>query len=179
MYGGSKLAHIQFSLPAAYTNRPIGSLTGYELTWYYYGYSYTYAFILGSVQIVGASMLLFRKTAFLGAALILPVIANILLIDIFILRNDYGPELMAIIICISMLLILWHGRAALLRLFWTEQPNEPANSGGRHFWVRVCIVVIVLSVLTAGVIERRMSHPNHVSKAHRSAIPRNPRSHHA
>lgn len=164
MYGGSKLAHVQFSLPAEYANRRIGSLNGYELTWYYFGYSYTYAFILGSVQIVGATLLLFRKTAFLGAALILPVIANILLIDIFILRNDYGPELMAVFISISMLLILWSERDALIRLFWTEQASEPVQSGRSHFWIRVSIIATVLLLLIIGVVGRRI-HRQHVSDA--------------
>lgn len=164
MYGGSKLAHMQFSLPAAYAKRSIGSLSGYELTWYYYGYSYTYAVILGLVQLVGATLLLFRKTAFLGAALMLPVMGNILLINIFILRNDYGAELMAILISCSLLVILWHGRHTLIQQFWIEQPTEPGPSARNHFWVRVCIVAAVVVLLIMGVIERRYAHRNDVSE---------------
>jgi hypothetical protein len=66
MYGMSKLAHMQFHLPAEIAHRPVGSLSGYELTWYYYGYSRTYACILGLAQVFGATLLLFRKTAFTG-----------------------------------------------------------------------------------------------------------------
>jgi hypothetical protein len=178
IYGGSKLAHMQLSLPAEYAKRAIGSLTGYELTWYYYGYSYTYAFILGLVQVVGATLLLFRRTAFLGSALMLPVMINILLINIFILRNDYGPEVIATIISTFLLMILWHGRHALIRNFWIEQPTEPDQSARSHFWVRVCIVATVVVLLIIGVTERRYSHKNHAADArpHQStaaAVPSN------
>ena len=167
MYGGSKLAGMQFSLPPEYAKRTLGSLSGYELTWYYYGYSYTYAVILGSVQIFGATLLLFRKTCFLGAALILPVIANILLIDIFILKNDYGPELMAIVISTSMLVILWHKRDTVIRLFWSEEASEPVRSSRIHLWIRVFIVTAVVLFLTLGVYTRR-NNKRHVSNLARN-----------
>ncbi len=64
MYGGSKLAGMQFSLPPEYAKRTLGSLSGYELTWYYYGYSYTYAVILGSVQIFVRPSFSSEKPAF-------------------------------------------------------------------------------------------------------------------
>jgi hypothetical protein len=91
MYGLSKLLHLQFNLQAELSSRPIGSLTGYQLTWYYYGYSRIYVCLLGCTQVAGASLLLFRKTNRLAALLLTPVMANILLINIFILVNDYGP----------------------------------------------------------------------------------------
>jgi hypothetical protein len=67
MYGMSKLAHMPFHLAAEIAHRPVGSLSGYELTWFYYGYSRTYACILGLTQVFGATLLLFRKTALAGA----------------------------------------------------------------------------------------------------------------
>ena len=154
MYGMSKLAHTQFHLPAAIAERPIGSLTGYELTWYYYGYSRIYACILGLTQVAGATLLLFRKTAFLGAAMMLPVMGNILLINIFILVNDYGPEFMATLILCSLLVILWYERDALVSTFWESRQSESAASRKMHIVIRVCIVVAVISIMTVGVITR-------------------------
>lgn len=43
MYGVSKLSHLQFNMSSALAQRSIGSLNGYELTWFYYGYSRVYA----------------------------------------------------------------------------------------------------------------------------------------
>ena len=78
-YGVSKLAGWQFSLSPDIAAKPIGALSGFQLTWYYYSYSHIYARILGTTQLVGGALLLSRKTALLGAAAMLPMIANILL----------------------------------------------------------------------------------------------------
>jgi uncharacterized membrane protein YphA (DoxX/SURF4 family) len=80
-YGLSKLAGVQFKLPPEIAMRPVGSLSGYQLTWYYYSYSRTYASILGLTQLAGAAMLLFPKTALLGAAVMTPIMANIVMIQ--------------------------------------------------------------------------------------------------
>jgi hypothetical protein len=157
MYGMSKLMHLQFSLGPKLANRTIGSLTGYELTWYYYGYSRTYACILGITQVLGATLLLFRKTTFLGAAMMMPVMANILLINIFILVNDYGPEIMATIIVLSLLTILWYDRARLIAILWNEQSGETAESRRGHLYIRAVIVIAVVTFMILGAWQRAHS----------------------
>src|SRR5579885_1330177 len=78
-YGSSKLLGKQFTLPPETALKAVSSLSGYQLAWYYYSYSHAYACILGLVQLAGGAMLLFRKTAALGAAVMLPVMANIVM----------------------------------------------------------------------------------------------------
>jgi hypothetical protein len=150
IYGMSKLAHLQFSLGPKLINRPIGSLTGYELTWYYFGYSRTYACVLGMTQVLGATLLLFRKATFLGAAMMMPVMANIVLINIFIMVRDYGAELMAILIFTSLLTILCYDRARFIAIFWDQQSGETVESRRRHLYIRACIVIAALSIILAG-----------------------------
>jgi hypothetical protein len=158
MYGMSKLARLQFALPPTIANRPVGSLTGYELTWYYYGYSHIYAYLLGLIQVAGATLLLFRKTTLLGAVLIFPVIANILMINLFVLRNDYGPEFMATFILVSMLLILWHERGTLISTFWSSQPVEPPSSRRTQLLIRITILGAVLLMTAVGAFYRHLGH---------------------
>ena len=152
MYGVSKLLHLQFNLAAELAPRAIGSLNGYQLTWFYYGYSRIYASILGLTQVTGATLFLFRKTTLLAALLMLPVMANILLINIFILVNDYGPYVISACLCASMLAILWHQRTALLTLLWANQTTEPADSNRTHRWIRVLIVALVSAIMISGAI---------------------------
>jgi hypothetical protein len=149
MCGFSKLLHWQFNLQSELAQRPIGSLTGYQLTWYYYGYSKTYACLLGLTQVAGASLLLFRKTALLAALLMTPVMVNILMINIFILVNDYGPYVISALILASMLLILWHERLSLVSLLWSSQVSEAPVSQRTHRWIRRLIVVLVIGILIA------------------------------
>jgi len=151
MYGVSKLLHLQFNV-AELARRPIGSLNGYQLTWFYYGYSRVYASILGLTQVAGATLLLYRKTTLLAAVVMFPVMANILLINMFILVNDYGPYVISTIICLSMLIILWHQRAALLSLFWMKQTPEPRESSRTHRWIRMLIVLGVCAIMISGTI---------------------------
>jgi hypothetical protein len=39
MYGISKLLHLQFNLQTQLAQQAVGSLTGYQLTWFYFGFS--------------------------------------------------------------------------------------------------------------------------------------------
>ena len=126
-YGSSKLAHMQFHLNQALAQHPVASLTGYQLTWYYYGYSRAYSCVLGLTQVAGGALLLFRKTALLGAVTMMPVIVNVLLIDVFILPPDYGPTVPALIIFVSLVVLLWRDREPLAQAVWTSQISEPTG----------------------------------------------------
>ena len=153
-YGMSKLLHLQFNMSSELAQRPIGSLNGYQLTWFYFGYSRVYACILGLTQVTGATLLLFRKTTLLAGLIMLPVMVNILLINIFILVNDYGPYVISALICTALLAILWNQRAALFTLLWATQNAEPNESRQTHKWIRVSIVVAVSAIMITGAVHQ-------------------------
>lgn len=153
-YGISKLAGHQLTVPSDMALKPVGSLSGYWLTWYYYSYSHTYKDILGLTQILGASLLLFRKTALLAATLMTPVMANILLINFFY-TIALGAEVNAAFILGSMLLLLWHQREALVATFWTHQSTESQASQKLHWAIRSLILLIVLAQVIAGTLLSR------------------------
>jgi hypothetical protein len=152
MYGVSKLLHLQFNMSSELAQRPIGSLNGYQLTWFYFGYSRVYASILGLTQVAGATLLLFRKTTLFAAAVMLPVMANIVLINIFILVDDFGPYFMSVVISVSLVTILWHQWDAFLTLFWVDQKEEPIASSRIHVWIRTLIVLAASSIMISGAI---------------------------
>lgn len=152
MYGASKLVHLQLHLPAEFAQRPIGSLNGYLLTWYYYGYSPTYTSILGLVQFTGATLLLFRRSSLLGAAIMAPVMANILLINIFYLVGDYGANFMAAFIFASMVMILWRQRTVLVCMLWGTQSAEPESSRTMHRLIRGFILLAFISIMIVGLL---------------------------
>lgn len=144
-YGTRKLiGGGQFALGPALDSRPIGSLSGFELTWFYYGYSHAYGTILGLTQILGGVLLLFRKSALLGAALLAPVMANILMINIFF-HIALGAEIAAAFLLGSMLLLLWQEREALISLFWRNQHIE-TRMGIRVQKIAAAIVVLLVLV---------------------------------
>jgi len=159
-YGLSKLFGRQFTLPREMALRPVGSLSGYQLAWFYYSYSHGYAVILGLIQLAGGALLLFRKTALLGAALMLPVMTNILMINVFF-HIAWGALGTSAFIFISMLAVLWRQRDVLVGVFWTHQTAEPDNV--RRYY-RIAAAMIVLLVITLMGVGMWLSHFSRVSK---------------
>ena len=132
----------QFGLINALSSRPVGTLSGFELTWYYYGYSHAYGVILGLTQALGGLLLLFRRSALLGASVLVPIMVNILMINVFF-RIAVGAELVAAFVLISSLLLLWHARSRLIALFWSDQYGESALSLNAE-WIASVLVGILL-----------------------------------
>jgi hypothetical protein len=170
MYGISKLLHLQFNMQSQLARQAVGSLTGYQLTWFYFGFSRVYASILGLTQVFGATLLLFRKTTLLGTLVMLPVIANILLINMFIMVNDYGPYLISGLICASLLIILWHQRAALVSLLWSTQNGEAVSSLRIHRWIRLLIVLVATTIMVSGAILQHHVQRSREQNPHRPTV---------
>jgi hypothetical protein len=82
-YGFAKLLKTQFTVSDSIKDIPIGEQSGFWLTWYYFGYSYTFAVIIGLTQIIGSILLLFNRTRLLGTFVLLPVMINIVFVNIF------------------------------------------------------------------------------------------------
>ncbi|PLK45059.1 hypothetical protein [Emticicia sp. TH156] len=82
-FGVSKIMQIQFQLPQSVLERPVGELNGYWMTWTYFGYSPTFTIILGSLQIVGSVLLLFKKTRLLATFILLPMMINVCFMEHF------------------------------------------------------------------------------------------------
>jgi hypothetical protein len=152
-YGLAKVAGVQFTVSPDIAQKPVGSLSGYQLTWYYYSYSHLYGTILGLTQIAGGILLLFRKTAMLGAAMMVPVMANIVMINIFFFIG-YGPQATSAFILACLLMLLWHDRSTLFACFWTSQEPEPASSRRFHRIVAAVIVLFVIGSIAYGLFLR-------------------------
>ena len=82
-YGFAKILKTQFGQSFHRDDSLVGSLSGFDLTWNYFAHSYSLAVMIGLLQIIGSILLLFRKTSLLGVAVLLPVMVNILLINVF------------------------------------------------------------------------------------------------
>ena len=150
LYATSKLAGKQFSVAPEMALRPIGTLSGRDLAWYFFGYSHIYATLLGLIQLAGALLLLFRKTALAGAALLLPVMTNIILINVFYFIT-WGAVCTSALIFAALLAVLWHERQALLRLFWTDQESEPLELRKRYRTIAGAVVLTAMVLMAVGL----------------------------
>src|SRR5204862_839818 len=77
VYGFAKLNGAQFTILDSELARPMGEVSGFWLTWHYFGYSEIYGTLLALIQIGAAILLVVPRTTLAGALLLLPVAANI------------------------------------------------------------------------------------------------------
>lgn len=83
-YGLIKIFEIQFILPPYVYDIPIKDLDGVTLAWAFLGYSSWFTILLGIIEFIPGTLLLFRKTKLIGSLLLLPGT-----ISIFLVNNAY------------------------------------------------------------------------------------------
>src|SRR5262245_17795233 len=103
-YGFAKLNGSQFTVLSSELDKPMGQVSGFWLTWYYFGFSPLYSNLIAVAQIAGGVALMFRRTTLIGSCFLLPIVSNILLIDIFY-RIDPGAMIVAVLLLFGLVLI--------------------------------------------------------------------------
>ena len=146
VYGFAKLNGSQFTILDSELDKPMGQVSGFWLTWYYFGYSKIYSTCIALGEIGGGLLLTFRRTTLLGICILLPMATNIILIDI-LFGIDCGGLLVALAIEAGLLLLLRaHGRE-LYQVLWVTPrrlySGKPARgAAGIAAWsVRAAMVV--------------------------------------
>jgi hypothetical protein len=129
-YGFAKLNGAQFNIIDSELDKPMGDVSPFWLTWYYFGYSRLYGNFIALVQVGGGVLLMFRRTTLLGTCLLLPVIGNIILIDVFF-GIAYSALPVAVFIFVMLLFIGSRHWRELLDVFWTRQ-NAVFPTGKRR-----------------------------------------------
>ena len=87
IYGYAKIAYKQFELDYGSMDTLLRNVSEKDLTWYFFGKSNIQTLLYGLFEVIPGILLLFRRTTFIGAILLLPVLSGVVLINIF---NDIG-----------------------------------------------------------------------------------------
>jgi len=124
-YGFAKILKTQFGASYHRADATVGSLSGFDLTWNYFAYSYTLAVIIGLLQVTGAILLLFRRTTLLGVAILLPVMVNITLINVFY-QIAPGAFMNSVLFTLGLFFLLMLRRSALLKVFFRTSDDLPS-----------------------------------------------------
>jgi hypothetical protein len=141
-YGFAKIMGTQFNSPHYRNDMVIGQLSGFQLTWNYFGHSYTLSVIIGLCQILGSVLLLFRKTELLGTLILLPVMINICLINMF-----FGIPTLAFVLSILYTLALTY----LLLLRWDDLILVLWKSASKIRPLKLGILKPIAQVLVIGL----------------------------
>jgi len=170
-YGFAKIFKTQFSESISRDDSLVRDLNGFNLTWNYFAYSYTFAVIIGMVQIIGSILLLFRRTTLLGCMILIPVMVNILLINLFY-EIAVGALVNSIIFTLGLIYLLlqyWPDIRSILfkPLPGTLPPRKPLLTHGLGFVFVAAAAALILSFLNS-VKETRLKGKWKVSKMMRN-----------
>jgi hypothetical protein len=146
MFGWQKLFHLQGQVPLARLDEPISSLSGEDLTWAFFGRSVAFFCLIGVLQIVGACLLMSRRTRLFGAIFLLPVMLNIVLLNLFY-GFEAGDTVHALILLVGLSCLILTHYGELVALFFRRTGG---GSGGVVLPVLVIVgpLVLVLSFVS-------------------------------
>ena len=118
-YGLGKVIGAQFympgSIPDEIAQMPIGLVPDFELAWVFMGRSYGYMLFIGLAEVIGAILLLFNKTKLIGTLILIPIMVNVIVFDIFFL-DEYGALAGATLYLLMLLTILFINKEKISKL---------------------------------------------------------------
>jgi hypothetical protein len=153
LYGLGKIMGGQFytpdRMPGEVAATPLGKAGGFELAWTFMGHSHNYILFIGITQILGAFMLLFNRTKLVGAAVLLPVLINIVVFDIIFL-DKYGALASAVIYLCMLLFILFFNKERVVMAFRSLTNFSPGSEYDKDVKLKIyklLSVAIVFALL--------------------------------
>ncbi len=141
VYGFSK--PWQFGTPDLET--PLGEMKPMRVMWSFYGYSKSFAILLGIVEVSGGLLLLIPKTRLLGAILLTGMLLNIIAQDIFY-EVHLGALKAAILYQTILFGLLWRKRKKLIEALriLTIQTKKEGNWRKMALKLGIAFVLFIL-----------------------------------
>ncbi|MBY0503790.1 MAG: hypothetical protein K2X03_07765 [Bryobacteraceae bacterium] len=149
-YGFAKINGSQFTILDSELDKPMGQVSGFWLTWYFFGYSAVYGNCIALTQIMGALLLTFQRTALLGACILAPMLVNIVAVDLCY-GVDLGATITAMVLLIAVCGVIARHASALRALLFPKPSasGAPANHRARsaaEWAVRVAMLVLASGI---------------------------------
>jgi len=149
-YGIAKILGGQFytvtSIPEDIATIPIGQVPDFELAWTFMGRSFGYILFIGLAEIIGACLLLFNKTKLIGTLILIPIMVNVIVFDIFFL-DAYGALGSATIYFLMLLTILLINKEKISKMVVELVSVKVAPQISFKEKIYKYIIVIVIIVL--------------------------------
>ncbi len=148
-YGWSKITVGQFGISAEEMGTPVKELSLFRLSWYLFGHEPFNSFV-GISQIVAALLLLYNRTTLLGVLLSIPILANILIIDLTYLKMPGFYWRLSYYLLLDAL-ILWHYKGRMIAAF-----NALVSGMSTRFkfpiWAYLILPLIAILLEIAGAV---------------------------
>jgi hypothetical protein len=152
-YGIIKLFGQQMGFPDLHQMAtPLGDLAPMRLSWLFIGYSRTYQFFSGAMEVLAALLLLNRRTISLGVLVATGVFLNVMMLN---LSYDIPVKIFSMQMEFICLFLLVNESGRLINFFLL---NKPAPEGKiYHFkytkkWMRIGRVILKCIIIAVGLI---------------------------
>ena len=124
-YGVWKFTRVQFGvLPLQQQMTPLGGFSPSALMWAFMSYSYPYKVFTGVAEVLGGSLLLWRRTTTLGALIVVGVMSNVLAMNI---SYDVSVKMLAGHLLLMSVILLAPDLARLTRMFVLNRATTPVS----------------------------------------------------
>lgn len=142
-YGWAKLSGNQFGISPAEMNMTIKELGLFKLSWYLFDQQPFKCFI-GISQIIAALLLLYNRTLIIGALLLIPILVNILVIDMTYIKMPAFYWRLSYYLLLD-LLILWHYKDRIFAAF--KSILEGLNTKYKFSWKAYALIPVIIILL--------------------------------
>ncbi|HEX5030789.1 MAG TPA: hypothetical protein VFX78_04965 [Candidatus Eisenbacteria bacterium] len=124
-YGMLKVFKSQFPEPSALRLlQPYGDSSPMALLWTFMGFSTPYTFFVGSAEVLGGLLLLFRRTTMLGGLVVLAVMSNVVMLNFC---YDVPVKLYSVHLWLMAAFLLLPDVPRLFDFFLRNRPTQPAT----------------------------------------------------
>ncbi|MBA3284490.1 MAG: DoxX family membrane protein [Nitrosopumilus sp.] len=153
-YGWGKLTGNQFGLSTDQLSTPVKDLGLFKLSWYLFDQEPFKSFV-GISQILAGLLLLYNRTLIIGALLSIPILANILIIDITYIKMSGFYWRLSYYLFLDFV-ILWHYKDRLLLAFksifsgLTTKFKYP-------IWAYLILPIMAIGLELLGVVPRLLA----------------------
>ena len=149
VYGLVKVFQGQFYTQEYWKDLPLGQLNGMQRVWSFYSYSPIYETFLGAIEVIVGLLILFRRTTLLGIVLFLPVMANLVLINIIFNVGALGSALPLLLA--GLILFFLHFRE-LKRSLWDRGERISHEPSALHAILPKTILIFVGAALASTIL---------------------------
>ena len=143
IYGILKVFAMQMYFPnLSQLATPMGDYLPMRFSWMFIGYSTPYQMFSGFAEVMVALLLVWRRTALLGALLAIGVFANVAMLN---LAYDIPVKIYSLNLLVASIFLAWQERSRLFGFFLQNQTVQPSVLYEKYFskkWQRIGRIVL-------------------------------------
>jgi hypothetical protein len=153
-YGLTKILRTQFVvIPFSLWQRPLETISGRSLAWAFLSYSPWFQVLLGFLEFIPAILLLFRRTAFLGAILLLPMTLNVFLINHALNLWDDTKMISLILLFFNIAVLLFEWKRVRAIFYSVIEKGKKFRFSAWEIAINVVAAAVVIYLFSGYLME--------------------------